>query len=154
MDAMLKMLRNFLVHTWFRLKRPMTLGVRILAANPDGHICLVRHTYTPGWHLPGGGVEKGETCQDAAIKEAREEAGLVISAADIALISIHANFENFPGDHVLVYVASAWSVEATNSAHEIAEYGFFEPTALPSGTTAGTRRRIGEWQGKGVSELW
>lgn len=132
----------------------MTLGVRILAANSDGHICLVRHTYTPGWHLPGGGVERGETCLEAAIKEAREEAGLVITRGDLKLVSIHANFENFPGDHVLVYVASAWTQIATTTAHEIAEYGFFDPDALPQGTTAGTKRRIGEWISGDVSQLW
>ena len=151
---MLKMLRNFLVHNWFRLKRPMTLGVRIIAANADGHMCLVRHTYTPGWHLPGGGVERGETCVEAAIKEAREEAGLIIGAGDITLVSVHANFDNFPGDHVLVYIARAWTQTGTNSAHEIAEYGFYDPANLPAGTTAGTRRRVAEQAGTPVSETW
>jgi 8-oxo-dGTP pyrophosphatase MutT (NUDIX family) len=151
---MLKPLLNFLVHTWFRMKRPMTLGVRIIAANEVGHVCLVRHTYTPGWHLPGGGVERGETCLEAAIKEAREEAGLVIGAGDIALVSVHANFENFPGDHVLVYVTQAWTQIATNSADEIAEYGFYDPADLPHGTTAGTRRRLNEWAGSPAAPTW
>jgi 8-oxo-dGTP pyrophosphatase MutT (NUDIX family) len=148
---MLKLLRNALVHTFFRLKRPMTLGARVLATNGQGHICLVRHTYTPGWHLPGGGVERGDTSEQAAIKEAREEAGLEILPSDIKLVSIHANFQNFPGDHVLVYHASKWTQTSTDTAHEIAEYGFFDPSNLPEGTTGGTRRRIEEW--RGVSRL-
>jgi 8-oxo-dGTP pyrophosphatase MutT (NUDIX family) len=151
---MLKMLRNGLVHTYFRLKRSMTLGVRVLATDARGHVCLVRHTYTPGWHLPGGGVERGETCLEAAIKEAREEAGLLIAPRDIKLASIHANFENFPGDHVLFYVASSWTQIATNVAHEIAECGFYDPDALPQGTTAGTKRRIDQWRGGNAIDKW
>lgn len=151
---MLKMLRNFLIHSWFRFKRPMTLGVRILAINAEGHICLVRHTYTSGWHLPGGGVESGETCLDAAIKESREEAGLVIEAKDLTLVSVYSNFKNFPRDHILVYTTQCWTQTTTNNAHEIAEYGFYPPNDLPSGTTPGTLRRLEEMKGSPVSESW
>jgi ADP-ribose pyrophosphatase YjhB (NUDIX family) len=151
---MLKFLRDSLVHTYFRLKRPMTLGVRVVVTDNNGHICLVRHTYTPGWHLPGGGVERGETCLAAAIKEAREEAGLLIAPDDMKLVSIHANFDNFPGDHVLVYHAASWTVTPTDNAHEIAEFGFFSLESLPSTTTAGTKRRIQEYQGAPQSHNW
>jgi 8-oxo-dGTP pyrophosphatase MutT (NUDIX family) len=151
---MLKMLRTALIHTFFRMKRPMTLGVRILATNEEGQICLVRHTYVQGWHLPGGGVERGETGLQAALKEAREEAGLLIAPSDMTLRSIHTNFESFRGDHVLFYVASKWIKVATNVAHEIADCRFFDPLALPEDTTPATRRRIGEWMGEKISEKW
>jgi ADP-ribose pyrophosphatase YjhB (NUDIX family) len=151
---MLKALRTALVHTFFRLKRPMTLGVRIIAMDAQNRICLVRHTYTPGWHLPGGGVERGETCLAAALKEAQEEAGLVIAPSDIKLISIHANFANFPGDHVAVYKTKNWTQTATNTAHEIAEFGFFALDNLPKDTTAGTLRRLAEMAGEPMSPFW
>lgn len=151
---MFKSLRNGLVHNWFRLNRPTTLGVRVIAIDEHNRVCLVRHTYTPGWHLPGGGVERGETCLKAAIKEAREEAGLIIEPHDLKLQSIHANFANFPGDHVLIYHAARWTNEQTSTAHEIAEYGFYPVDALPKGTTAGTKRRIDEWRGQVASENW
>ena len=151
---MLKAFRNFLFQSWFRLRRPMTLGVRIIACNENGHVCLVRHTYTPGWHLPGGGVERGEKCGDAAIKEAREEAGLIIEPEALKLLSIHNNSQNFLGDHVLVYVTYKWVQTTTNTAHEIAEYGFFDPAQLPDGTTQGTRRRLTEWAGEPTSATW
>jgi 8-oxo-dGTP pyrophosphatase MutT (NUDIX family) len=151
---MLKALRTALAHTYFRLMRPMTLGVRIIAVDDQNRVCLVRHTYTPGWHLPGGGVERGETCMAAALKEAHEEAGLLIAPSDIKLVSLHANFANFPGDHVAVYRAINWTQTATNTAHEIAEFAFFALDNLPEGTTAGTRRRLGEMAGAATSSVW
>lgn len=133
----------------------MTLGVRVLAINGDGLVCLVRHTYTPGWHLPGGGVERGETCVQAAIKEVREEVGLIVAPNDMQLISIHANFENFRGDHVLVYLTRTWTQVPVDNAREIAEFGFFSTDALPDATTPGTRRRIKELrQSVPVSSRW
>ena len=128
----------------------MTLGVRIVAINSENKICLVKHTYTAGWHLPGGGVEKGETTLCAAMKEAREEAGLIIAPEDLKLVSIHANFANFKGDHVLVYHAKTWTSEPTNHAHEIAECRFFALNELPQDTTKGTLCRIKEALGQTI----
>lgn len=152
---MLKSITKFLVQNYFRLKRPMTLGVRIVAINAENKVCLVKHTYTPGWHLPGGGVEKGETALYAAMKEAREEAGLVIAPENLNLVSIHANFANFKGDHVLVYHTKLWESEPTNRAHEIAECGFFAINDLPKDTTKGTLCRIKEALGQqSISPDW
>lgn len=152
---MFKSIAKFLVQNYFRLKRPMTLGVRIVAINPENQICLVKHTYTAGWHLPGGGVEKGETTLCAAIKEAREEAGLIIAPENMKLVSIHANFANFKGDHVLVYHTKHWEVEETNRAHEIAECRFFAIDELPQDTTKGTLCRIKEALGQDkISTNW
>ena len=144
---MLKFLIKLALHTWFRLTRGVTLGVRILALDALDRVCLVRHTYVAGWHLPGGGVERGEHALEAAIKEAREEAGLIIQPHDLHLLSIHTNFAYFKGDHVLLYRANAWTIAPIERAHEIAEHGFFPLTDLPLGTTASTHRRLSEAKG-------
>ena len=59
-----------LLHVYFAVSRGMTLGVRAACFDEAGRIFLVRHTYVPGWHLPGGGVERGETALDALVKAA------------------------------------------------------------------------------------
>jgi 8-oxo-dGTP pyrophosphatase MutT (NUDIX family) len=141
-----------------RFLRPMTLGARIVVFDDQGRICLIRHTYTPGWHLPGGGVERGESCLAAAAKEVCEEVGLLIPAQDLKLASIHSNFSNMPGDHVTIFHAKPgtqmWPSVPTNNAHEIAECGWFAPDALPEGTTLGTRSRVAEALGAPVKETW
>ena len=50
-----------LVHSYFALTRGMTLGVRAACFDDEGRVFLVRHSYVKGWHMPGGGLERGET---------------------------------------------------------------------------------------------
>ena len=63
----------------------LSLGVRLVALDDAGGVFLVRHSYLPGLHLPGGAVDAGETCREAAVREAREEGGLVLRRAARAL---------------------------------------------------------------------
>jgi len=122
----------------------MTLGVRGIVTDDRGHVLLLRHTYTPGWHFPGGGVEKGETAALALKRELLEEAGIVACEEAMELVSIHANHAFFPNDHVLVYRVSDWTQGQATSRGEIAEIGFFDPRTPPEGTSKGTARRLAE----------
>ena len=148
--------RRSLTQRYFRLRRAKTLGVRGLVLNEREHVLLIRHTYQPGWMLPGGGVEKGETAEEALAHELRDEAGIRLTARP-TLFGIYDNRAVFPEDHVLLYVIRPgqyarldWQPNA-----EIAEMGFFAPDALPEGTTAGTQRRIAEvLQGREPAQLW
>ena len=125
--------------------RAATLGVRAVVRDDDGRVLLVRHTYLPGWYLPGGGVDPGETVSEAAIREVREETG-VIAPADPRLFALYLNRRISRRDHValLIFDRSAGRPVLRRPALEIAEVGFFPLDALPDEVTAATRRRLAE----------
>ncbi len=132
-----------LFFAWSRISRGMTLGVRGVAIDADGRVLLVKHTYLHGWWLPGGGVERGQSCEDALIREMREEAGVIIEDRP-ALVSIHANERFFRGDHVLVYRIDRFALTDRTSHGEIADIGWFDVGALPEDTHRATRDRLTE----------
>lgn len=132
-----------LFFAWSRISRGMTLGVRGVAVDANGRVLLVKHTYLHGWWLPGGGVERGQSCEDALAREMREEAGVVIQGRP-SLISVHCNERFFRGDHVLVYRIDRFTLTERTSRGEIAETGWFDPAALPVDTHRATRERLAE----------
>ena len=140
---MARSLRTRAFQAWWRLRRPLTLGVRGVVVDGEGRVLLVRHTYVSGWHFPGGGVEKAETAAAAIARELVEEAGIYL-VEPARLVSIHANHAVFPNDHVLLYRADRWTQGEATSRGEIAETGFFHPKDPPPGVSGGTARRLAE----------
>ncbi len=149
-------MRTRLFQSWFRLTRPMTLGVRGLVSDHEGRVVLVRHTYVDGWFLPGGGVERAETVVAALERELAEEAGVRI-VSEPRLMGVFSNHRSFPNDHVLLYAvdADAWTPCDTDCAGEVAEICWIDPTRPPDGTTPGTRSRLEEWaSGASMTAYW
>ena len=90
-------------HLYWRIARGMTLGVRGVVLDADNRIFLVRHSYVSGWHLPGGGVEVGESFLEALRRELMEE-GRIELTAEPALHGLFFNSHVSRRDHVAVYV--------------------------------------------------
>jgi ADP-ribose pyrophosphatase YjhB (NUDIX family) len=131
-----------LLHLYWRFARAMTLGVRAVVIDPQGRIFLVKHSYVSGWHLPGGGVEAGETIAEALARELREEGNIELCAPP-RLHGMYFNDRDSRRDHVALFVVRDFrQTAAPVPDHEIIAHGFFAVSELPSDTTAGTRTRI------------
>ncbi len=149
-------LRTRLFQVYARVRRPMTLGVRAAIENGEGHVFLVRHTYVGGWHMPGGGVERGEPVIRALERELIEEAGVrMIKPPQLA--GVFSNHRSFRNDHIVFYRIpwGSWEQGQATSIGEIAETAWADPLSPPEGTTPGTRQRFAElYQGVRLSPFW
>jgi 8-oxo-dGTP pyrophosphatase MutT (NUDIX family) len=138
-----------------RWTRGMTLGVRAVVIDPQERVFLVRHSYVPGWYLPGGGVEPGETLADALARELREEANIELGApGDLHGLFLNAGLSR--RDHVAVFRVRDFSQTAPKRPDlEIVEAGFFPIGDLPAGITRGSAERIAEIvSGRPPSPYW
>jgi 8-oxo-dGTP pyrophosphatase MutT (NUDIX family) len=131
-------------HLYWRMARGMTLGVRGVVLDGNDKVFLVRHSYVAGWHLPGGGVEVGETFLEALRRELVEEGRIELTGEPV-LHGLFFNGHVSRRDHVAVYVVRQFQQDRLPEPnHEIVETGFYDAAALPAETTKGTRLRIAE----------
>ncbi len=144
-----------LANVVFVAQRGMTLGVRGIVIDDQRRVLLVRHGYAPGWHFPGGGVERRETLHVALERELREEVAVTMTL-EPRLLGIYSNFEVLPRDHVAAFVIPGFTRgEPPASSFEIREQGFFPLDALPAETTRGTRARLAELlEGVPIDRAW
>jgi 8-oxo-dGTP pyrophosphatase MutT (NUDIX family) len=144
-----------LLHVYWRFSRGMTLGVRGLVIDGSGRVFLIKHSYVAGWHLPGGGVEPGETLVMALTRELREEGNIELGEQP-ALFAIYFNRRASRRDHVALYVIRGFHQSAPPQPNrEIIAHGFFPPDSLPQDTALATRARIAEvLGGRTISERW
>ncbi len=123
------------------LFRPVTLGVRVMMIR-NGEVLLIRQTYTNGWFMPGGGVDRGETLDGAARREAIEEAGAELH--DLSLLGAYTNFKEWKSDHNIVFLSTDFALTGQPD-HEIAELRFFHLDNLPDDLWPGHRQRLQEY---------
>jgi 8-oxo-dGTP pyrophosphatase MutT (NUDIX family) len=126
---------------WF-LRRPAVRGVLAVPLTAEGRVVLVRLTYAKGWHLPGGGLKRGEEPEQAVLRELREEIGLADCSEPVRL----GEFEHRPdfrrGTSTLFLIRDVRF--APRRSIEIEEIAIFNPAQLPDRVTALTRSKIAE----------
>jgi len=148
-------LRHRLLHIFFLTTRSVTLGVKVAVFDDDDRVFLVRHSYVPGWHFPGGGVERGETATAAVVRELKEE-GNVIAEEEPQLLGLYLNKLVSPRDHVAFFMLRRFrQSELRGADSEILDTGFFARNALPQGTSRATQARLAEiLDGETVEPIW
>jgi 8-oxo-dGTP pyrophosphatase MutT (NUDIX family) len=115
------------------------LGAASVIADGGGRVLLVKHGYGElNWELPGGGGEPGESAEEAARREAREEVGIEIAIARLTGVY----WEPEKRAHHFVFKAHAIGRPRVADRAEIAELGWFSPDALPRPMSDFTRQRI------------
>jgi 8-oxo-dGTP pyrophosphatase MutT (NUDIX family) len=114
---------------WNQITRPIRFGVRMILVQ-DGEVLLVRHTYMPGWHFPGGSMQRWETPLEAAAREAREEAGVELLEPP-TFIGLFTGYQSGNSDHVAVYQCRNYRIGRASDRWEIAEVKRFALDALP-----------------------
>lgn len=144
-----------LLHIYWRWSRGATLGARAVVIDEVGRVFLIKHSYVDGWHLPGGGVEVGETMLTALTRELAEEGNIELTGPP-ALHGVFFNARISRRDHVALFVVRDFRQPAPPVPdREIVAHGFFPPDALPDDTGRATRARLAEvFDGAPVSEVW
>ncbi|HEX6292465.1 MAG TPA: NUDIX domain-containing protein [Herpetosiphonaceae bacterium] len=135
-----------------RIRRPISMGVRALVVQ-DHQVLLVRAHGCARWDLPGGGVKRGESLREAAIRETREESGCVVEAE--RLLGMYLNLCDGMTNYVAVYVCRPINRPALALNIEIAEARYWPLDALPP-VTPSVPGRLAEYAAGayGLDGVW
>jgi ADP-ribose pyrophosphatase YjhB (NUDIX family) len=126
-----------------------------LPIRDDGSVLLVRRAIEPrigSWVFPGGFMDVGETAEEAAIRETREEA--LLDVTNLRLLGVYTR--TGPGVVVIVYEADALGEGA--AGHETTEVAWFAPDAIPWGdlafdsTTAALQDFLARWKATSAAQ--
>jgi 8-oxo-dGTP pyrophosphatase MutT (NUDIX family) len=137
----IKIAHQLLKVAW-RITKPITQGARVLIVK-DGDVLLVKHAYQDHYFLPGGMVKKGETFEQTAKRELKEEVG--IELGELRLFGVYNNFYEYKNDGIVVFLCESFQ-KSHGSDHEIESFDFFPMTKLPANISSGTKRRINEYR--------
>ena len=119
-----------LVRLYWKIFRPETFGVKVIIEN-NGKFLLVRNSYGyKRWTFVGGGIDKGESSEEAGIREVGEEVGLVLKNLK-QIDSIISNQEG-KRDNIEIFYSQVNSFELVVDEFEIEEAGWFKKEDFPN----------------------
>jgi len=119
--------------------------VDVIIELPGGIVLVRRKNPPPGWALPGGFIDYGESAERAAVREAREETGLEVTLTD--LLGVYSWPDRDPRFHSLssVYIATAGEGAVPEGGDDAAQARVFGLDALPDEIAFDHRRIIADY---------
>jgi len=110
--------------------RNPVLTVDAIIEVPGGIVLIRRRNPPPGWALPGGFVDYGETVAAAAVREAREETGLEVALTE--LFHVYSDPQRDPRQHTVATVFIGTAAGVPVGGDDAAEAAVFTAESLPS----------------------
>jgi len=129
------------IRYWMNFSSNTIQGVRVIVVD-ERRVLLVSHWYAPwAWTLPGGGVNKNEKPEDAAMREVEEETGLKVNTLGGEIGRYYGRWGR--GDQIAVYYTGDFSGSlALKPNFEIMARSWFDIDSLPEELSPANRRRV------------
>jgi len=111
-------------------KNPALAADAIIELDGGGIVLIERRNEPHGWAIPGGYVDYGESLENAAVREAKEETGLDVTL--IELFQVYSAPDRDPRRHTITAVFIARASGQPVADDDAADAGVFDETTLPS----------------------
>jgi ADP-ribose pyrophosphatase YjhB (NUDIX family) len=132
-----------------RMPEVIRPGVNAVIFGEPGRVLLERRSDNGFWGLPGGGVDIAESVEDAVIREAFEETGLLVTVERLTGIYSDPRYQtitSYPDGGLVHYVTMVFACRRTDGELRISEestdIGYFDVDAMPKDTLASHTERI------------
>jgi ADP-ribose pyrophosphatase YjhB (NUDIX family) len=121
---------NFLRKIYWFLVRPKTTGVKCLIQNKNNEYLLIKTTYSGDyWTIPGGGLHRNESLENAVMREVQEEVGIPIM--EMKQVGNYSSELEYKKDTVYLYTATTNQSNITKNSREISEARWFTKDSIP-----------------------
>jgi 8-oxo-dGTP diphosphatase len=112
------------------LRNPAPTVDIIIELNSGGIVLIRRKNPPPGWALPGGFIDYGESAEAAAAREALEETSLQVQLVE--LLHVYSDPDRDPHKHTIATVFIAKASGVPQGADDAAEAAVFCEHSLPA----------------------
>lgn len=130
----------------------MSCSCGVIIENAEGEILLQKRRDNGCWALIGGAMEMGETFEEAAKREVKEESGLSLGKLEIfKLCSGRDCIIEYPNGDVtfgpgIIFLTKEYEGEIVGDPKEVIEHRFFKKTEIPGNLNKFDEEAILEWQ--------